>query len=433
MFRLILWRNLLAEGSTMKKLLLLITVFFISIFGYAEFTDVDRLNLALAAREVEEIEDNSYLFFTLDWVNLFGQIDAIQLGLQDTLPLIYSELLRSADYTNYIFQDVREIWFNLIDYMPQIVGELNTTAINTYQIVNELYSIREHQYEKLDIPLSELKPYDYKESFSDIGSRLQSINQELDFIQTEGLTVNIAGDPHVTAHVENLPDFDTGDLQKAVEAFNEDFENYVDSFQDQSVSITHSPLWRNVNPDNEDDFIVEPNRNISGSFFQNLIEMISFLQVQNASLNKSAYLIYRNVSGKTTEEERDQLEEELNGNISDIKGRMSELKLEVDDTKLNFNFESNQQKLEIDEIFRQFPQGSNPQSVLFYMPSFGDFPAQTIQVDISALSSFIEKLRIFVRLSYVILLAFVIWSLYKWLFPLLLYLVNFIKKLVSIQ
>lgn len=417
----------------MKKLLILTTVCFIGIYSYADFTDFDRANLALAAREVEEIEDISYPFFSLDWVNLFTQIDAIQLGIQDVLPAIYYEVQRTANYTDYLFQDVREIWFELLNNFPQIIGELNTISGNSYGILNELYSIREHQYEKLDIPLSELKPKDYSESFSDIGSRLENINQELDLIQTEGLTVVLAGEPHITAHVENLPSFDTGDLQKSVEAFNEDFENYVKSFKDQTVSITHSPLWRNPDPKNEDDFTVEPSRNISGTFFQNLIEMIAFLQVQNSSLNKSAYLIYRNVSGKETEEERDRLEEELNSDISDIKNRMSELKLEGYDDKLKFNFETNQDKLEIDEIFRQFPQGTKPQSLLFYMPSFGDFPAQQIQVDITALSNFIEKLRIFVRLTYVILLAFVIWCLYKWLFPLLLFLVNFIKKVVTVQ
>lgn len=411
----------------MKKLSLLITVCFIGIYSYAEYTDIDRANLALSARELEEIEDNSYPFFALDWVTLFQRIDNIDFAL--------SELPTISDYTYYIFEDVRSLWFDLINYLPGIQGELNNTSINSFNILNELYSIREHQWERLDIPLSGLKPESYKPALDTTIQELQSINNALGDIYSDGLSVYLQGDPHITAHIEDMPDINvnTAEIEEKIEKFNQDFEDYVDSFEGQSVYIPGTPLWSNLNPADDESFSMTASRSHNGSFFENLIEMIAYLHLQNASLNKSSYLTYRTVSGKDTEEEREQYEEDFNNSISDIKGRMSELKLEVQEDNLKFNFEENRGKLEIDEIFRQFPKGSNPQSVLFHMPSFGDFPAQTIQVDISALSSFIEKLRIFVRLSYVILLAFVIWSLYKWVFPLLLFLVNFIKKLVSIQ
>lgn len=418
----------------MKKLLVIVLCF-IGISSYAEFTANDSGNLAVVAREVEEIEDNSYPFFALDWANLFATIDAINNSIQNYHPTV-------AVNTDIMLQEVSSISGNLNFYLPyfdsyfnSIIGEANTISVNAYGILNELYSIREHQFDRLDIPLSDLKPENYKPTLDTTVQQLESINSRIGDIYSDGLNVYLNGDPHVTAHIEDMPDInvDTKDLEDKLTDFNDDFNDYVDSFEGQTVYIQGSPLWSDLNINNEDDFGMSANQNKTGSFFENLMEMISYLHLQNASLNKSSYLIFKNVSGKATEEQREQMEEELNSNITDIQSRMSELRLDIDDTKFNLNFDNNRKKLEIDEIFKQFPSGSNPETVLFYIPSFGDFPAQQINVDITALSSFIEKLRIFVRMSYVILLAFIIWCLYKWLFPLFLFLINFIKKLVSVQ
>jgi hypothetical protein len=428
----------------MKKLIVII-LSSISIISYADFTDVDRANLALASRSLESIDDISYPFFALDWANLFGTIDTINQDL--------ANISQYSQYLDYIFQDVSSISFNLYDYLPSInsniydiyhqlevelpliSSDVSTLREKVDTISAHTFNIAEDLHSALDTPLSSLKPIDYNAEFDSAISGLTQINDSLSQIQAEGLSVTLNGDPHVTAHIDNLPDFDfdSKDLEDKITDFNDDFDAYVDSFKNQSITIAGSPLWNDLNIENTDDFSLSPEQSRQGTFFQNLQEMISFLHIQNASLNKSAYLIYQEISGKSTEEEQQEYKDSLEKSLDDISKRGEEAKLEIEASQISLNFDSNKDKLKIDSIFQQFPRGEKPTLLYLTIPSFGKFPAQYFQIDISTLGDFLDTARTLVRLTYIIILALLIWSLYRFVFPMFLFFVNFIKKVLTIQ
>lgn len=435
----------------MKKLLSIILCS-ISIVSNAEFTDVDRANLALASRSLESIDDTSYPFFALDWVNLFGTIDSINQNIQDYYGLFYGELSNISQYSNYlgyIFQDVASIAMNFYDvysyissidhklevYIPLMASDTQNIRDNVDKISAHTLTIAEDVHKFIDTPLSQLKPISYDAEFDSAISGLTQINDSLSQIQSEGLNVTLNGDPHVTAHIENLPDLDldTKNLEDKITDFNDDFDEYVDSFKNQSITIAGSPLWNDLNIENTDDFSLSPEQSRQGTFFQNLQEMISFLHIQNASLNKSAYLIYQEISGKSTEEEQQEYKDSLEKSLDDISKRGEEAKLEIEASQISLNFDSNKDKLKIDTIFQQFPRGEKPTLLYLTIPSFGNFPAQQFSVDITTIGDFLDTARTLVRLTYIIILALLIWSLYRFVFPLFLFFVNFIKKVLTIQ